>query len=158
LREEKWMQVVDGSLLTDVTETGIALLIDRFYVTVRRDPVLGPVFDAAISGEEWPEHMGTMRRFWSSVMLASGRYSGNPVSVHRAVPNLERPLFARWLALFEETAGELFVADVAGQFTAKAHRIAASLQMALFHRLGQPPEGLVLPPNTATALPEHGTR
>jgi len=61
-------------------------------------------------------------------------------------------MFAIWLALFEQTAGELFVPDVAAQFTAKAHRIAASLQLALFHRLGQPPEGLVLPTGSSTAV------
>jgi hemoglobin len=150
------MSEVDGPLLSEVTEQAIALLIDRFYAAVRQERVLGPVFEAAISAEEWPEHLATMRRFWSSVMLASGRYSGNPVSVHRAVPNLQRPMFANWLAVFEATAGELFVPDVAAQFTAKAQRIAVSLQLALFHRLGQPPEGLVLPPTTSTALRDRG--
>ncbi len=49
-------------------------------------------------------------------------------------------MFARWLALFEATAGELFVQDIAVQFTEKAQRIAFSLQMALFHRLARPAE------------------
>ena len=141
-----------GPRLSEVTEEAIALLIDRFYAAVRQEPGLGPVFEAAILPDEWPEHLATMRRFWSSVMLASGRYSGNPVAIHRTVANLQRPLFARWLAVFEQTVGELFVADVAVQFTAKAQRIATSLQMALFHRLGQPPEGL---PSRA-ALANHG--
>ena len=150
------MPKVDGPLLSEVTEKAIASLIDQFYAKVRRERVLGPVFEAAISPEEWPGHLATMRRFWSSVMLASGRYSGNPVSIHRAVPNLQRPMFARWLALFEATTEELFVPHVAAQFTAKANRIANSLQLALFHRLGQPPEGLVLPPTTSTALRDRG--
>jgi hemoglobin len=154
--EENPMPKDDGSLRSDVTEEGIALLIDRFYATVREEPVLGPVFESAISPDEWPEHLATMRRFWSSVMLASGRYSGNPVAVHRTVANLQRPMFARWLALFEEAAGKLFTPDIAGEFTAKAQRIAVSLQLALFHRLGQPPEGLVLPPKASTALSDHG--
>jgi hemoglobin len=126
-----------------VTEASIAQLIDRFYAAVRRDPVLGEVFEAAIPEDAWPEHLATMRRFWSSVMLASGRYSGNPVAVHRAVGGLERSLFARWLALFEATANELFVPESAVLFVDKASRIATSLQLALFHRLGAPPDGLV---------------
>jgi len=146
------MSKVDAPLRSSVTEEAIASFIDRFYAAVRQERVLAPIFEAAIPAEEWPRHLATMRRFWSSVMLASGRYSGNPVSVHRAVPNLQRPMFAIWLALFEQTAGELFVPDVAAQFTAKAHRIAASLQLALFHRLGQPPEGLVLPTGSSTAV------
>lgn len=144
----------DGSLLSDVTEEAIALMIDRFYAAVRQEPALGPVFEAAISPEGWPDHLATMRRFWSSVMLGSGLYSGDPVAVHRAVANLQRPMFARWLTRFEETAAELFVPDVAAQFKAKAHRIAVSLQLALFHRPGQPPEGLV--PRKSTALSDHG--
>jgi hemoglobin len=125
-----------------ITERTIAILIDRFYAAVRRDPILAPVFEAAIAEAEWPEHLETMRRFWSSVMLASGRYSGNPVAVHRAVRGLERPLFDRWLALFEATAGTLFTPTEAAEFTGKARRIATSLQLALFHRLGAPPDGL----------------
>jgi hemoglobin len=125
-----------------ITEDSITTLVDAFYARVRRHPALAPVFAAAIAEEEWPEHLGTMQRFWSSVMLASGRYSGNPVALHRAVAGIERPLFADWLALFTETAAELFDAGPALEFAAKAQRIATSLQLALFHRLGDPPEGL----------------
>jgi hemoglobin len=130
-----------------VTESAIADLIDRFYAAVRRDPLLAPVFTTAIAEDEWPEHLETMRRFWSSVMLTSGRYSGNPVAVHRAVQGLERPLFARWLTLFEATVQDLFAPEPAASFISKAHRIATSLQLALFHRLGAPPDGL--PPRAA---------
>ena len=134
------------TLLFDVvTEASIARLIDAFYARVRRDPVLGPIFEAAIEADEWPEHLATMRRFWSSVMLMSGRYSGNPVAVHRAVRGIERPMFDRWLGLFEETARALFTPEVAFRFVEKATRIAFSLRVALFHRLGEPPEGLPLP-------------
>jgi hemoglobin len=128
--------------LTGVTEDSIAMLIDRFYGAIRRDPVLGPVFENAIAENEWPKHLATMRRFWSSVMLTSGQYSGNPVAVHRAVQGLERPMFARWLALFEATAADLFAPDQAALFADKANRIATSLQLAIFHRLGGPPDGL----------------
>jgi hemoglobin len=129
-----------------ITEVTIAALIDAFYLRVRRHPALGPVFEAAIAEDEWPGHLETMRCFWSSVMLTSGRYSGDPVAVHRAVAGIERPLFAEWLALFIETAFELFEAGPASEFSAKAHRIATSLQLALFHRLGDPPDGLTRKP------------
>jgi hemoglobin len=128
--------------LAVIDEASIALLIDRFYAGVRADPVLAGVFETAIADEDWLEHIATMRRFWSSVMLASGRYSGNPVAVHRAVQGLERPMFAHWLALFEATATALFEPAPAALFIAKAHRIASSLRLALFHRLGAFPDGL----------------
>jgi len=64
--------------------------------------------------------------------------------VHRAVRGLERRMFTRWLALFEMTATELFAPEHAAIFIDKARRIASSLQLALFHRLGAPPDGLPL--------------
>src|SRR5215475_5054360 len=111
-------------LIGSVTDESISLLIESFYAKVRRDPVLGKVFDAAIASDEWPEHLATMQRFWSSVMLTSGRYSGNPVAVHRAVAGIERSLFVDWLALFTEIASELFEAGPATEFAARAQRIA----------------------------------
>jgi hemoglobin len=130
-----------------VTEAAISAFVDAFYAKVRADSALGPVFLAAIADEAWPEHLAKIRRFWSSVMLGSRRYSGDPVGVHRAVAGIERALFPRWLALFGETAGELFEPEAAAQLTGKAHRIAESLQLAIFHRLGGPPQGL--PPRPA---------
>lgn len=124
------------------TESAIGALVDRFYAKVRRDPALGPVFEEAIAEEDWPEHLATMRRFWSTVMLVSRQYSGDPVGVHRAVRGIDRLLFPRWLALFEATAAEVFTDEPASQLIERAHRIAASLQLAVFHRLGTPPEGL----------------
>ena len=44
--------------------------------------------------------------------------------------------FERWLALWRETAAELFAPDLAAQFAAKAGRIAESLKLALFYRPG----------------------
>ena len=42
-------------VVIDITEESIVQLIDRFYVAVRRDPVLGPVFENAIAEAEWPD-------------------------------------------------------------------------------------------------------
>ena len=44
-------------------------------------------------------------------------------------------MFQRWLELFREACAELFDPATARQFTDRADRIAASLQMGLFERL-----------------------
>ena len=62
-------------------EQQIKELVDSFYSRVRKDELLGPVFAEAI-GEGWDAHLVTMSDFWSSVLLASGRYKGNPMLVH----------------------------------------------------------------------------
>ena len=122
------------------SEDAIRQLVDRFYSKVRADPALGPVFERAIAGD-WGPHLATMHDFWSSVMLTSGRYKGNPVGVHLRVEGIEPPLFARWLALFNETCSELLDETVAAAFHAKASRIAESLKLALFYRPDRPWQG-----------------
>ena len=79
--------------------------------------------------------METMRDFWSSVMLTSGRYKGAPVSAHLRIKAIEPEMFDRWLRLFGETCVELFENEIAEAFRAKAARIAESLKLALFFRL-----------------------
>ena len=117
-----------------VTEESICRLVDGFYAKVRADHQLAPIFAKAIAHDEWEPHLAKMRDFWSSVMLTSGRYKGNPVAVHMAIAGMEPHLFSRWLELFGETCGELFEPDIADQFRAKAVRIADSLKLALYYR------------------------
>jgi hemoglobin len=117
----------------EVTEEAIACLIDTFYGRVRHDPRLGPIFDGHIA-DQWPRHLATMRAFWSSVMLGSRRYSGNPVMTHAGISELQPDDFRRWLAVFGATCDELCTPDVAAAFRDRAERIAQSLQFALFYR------------------------
>ena len=120
-----------------VTEDDIRQLVDGFYLKVRQDPELAPIFLRAIPGD-WQPHLNKMYAFWSSVMLTSGRYKGDPVAKHLAVEGIKFELFERWLALFDETCGELFEERLAAEFRAKAARIAESLKLALFYRPDRP--------------------
>jgi hemoglobin len=127
-----------------VSEENIRRLVDGFYAKVRRDPELAPIFLRAIPGD-WGPHLNKMYAFWSSVMLTSGRYKGNPVMKHLALPGIQPPLFERWLELFNQTSAELFEDAISAEFQAKAARIAESLQLALFYRPDRP-----WPPQPAT--------
>lgn len=71
------------------TEAAIVRLVDAFYGKMKGNPALGPIFDEAIGAEGWPMHLAKMYAFWSSVMLATGRYKGNPMAAHRAVQGSE---------------------------------------------------------------------
>src|SRR5262245_55133510 len=121
-------------MISDISEDAIRRLVDRFYAKVRADAQLAPVFGGAIADNDWEPHLAKMRDFWSSVMLTTGRYKGNPVAAHLAVNGMEPRLFTRWLELFGETCAELFDDDVASAFRGKAARIAESLKLALFYR------------------------
>lgn len=122
----------------EITEATIRDLVDRFYARVRADAVLGPVFAAAIPDPAWPAHLERMYAFWSSVMLTSGRYKGNPVAAHAGVAGIAPELFATWLDLFESTAADLFAPALADRFARSARRIAESLKLALFFRPDRP--------------------
>lgn len=101
------------------TQEAIRRLVDGFYGRARRDALLGPVFARAVgeSDEAWAAHLVRIADFWSSLVLRSGRYQGDPFSAHlRLLPGLEPAMFDRWLALFNETCGELFEPDVARLF------------------------------------------
>jgi hemoglobin len=113
----------------------------RFTPRFRLDPELAPIFAHAIPGD-WQPHLTKMYAFWSSVMLTTGRYKGNPVGKHLVIPGIQPHLFERWLALFDETCRELFEDSVSEEFRAKAVRIAESLKLALFYRPDRawPPE------------------
>jgi hemoglobin len=123
---------------TEINEATIVRLVDTFYRRVRRHEVLGPVFDAAIAADAWPAHLEKMYAFWSSVMLTSGRYKGNPVATHMRVDGITPPLFGTWLDLFEATALDLFEPALADAFITRARRIAESLKLALFFRPDRP--------------------
>lgn len=131
-----------------VTESQIVTLVDAFYAKVRRDEILAPIFEHAIAPDSWPVHLGKMYDFWSSVMLTTGRYKGNPLAVHMRVAGLEAGMFARWLALFRATAEELLPPELAASFRVKSERIAESLQLGLFYRPGA--GGLTIVPRSPT--------
>jgi len=120
-------------------DDGLARLVDAFYARIRADEELGPIFNDAIA--DWPEHLDKLAAFWSSVMLTSGRYKGQPLPAHiRHRDRINPALFDRWLALWKQTSDELMAPDDAVALQEKAGRIAQSLQLGMFFRLGPPGE------------------
>jgi hemoglobin len=118
---------VHFSFRGSVSEEQIATLVDTFYTRVRQDDVLGPVFERVI-GNEWGPHLEKMRAFWSSLVLASGRYKGNPMMAHLMIlPRIGTQHFQRWLHLWKQTATELLPQQVAMIFVRKAETMAERL-------------------------------
>ena len=139
MRREKSVTIVDDQVPSNpdqdgVSEDRLAILVEAFYAKVRKDSVLGPVFNAAIG--DWPEHLEKLNAFWSSVMLTSGRYKGNPMAAHlKHRQSIDPRMFSRWLALWRETARETLNDKGAAGVIAKAERIAQSLELGMFLRL-----------------------
>jgi hemoglobin len=119
----------DATLPQDLSEALVETLVHTFYGRVRADAVLGPIFEARLA-DRWDEHLSKLVDFWSSIALRTGRYAGRPHAAHHDL-GLEAAHFQRWLALFEETVGDLCAGPAAALFIDRAHRIADSLQIGL---------------------------
>lgn len=129
--QERREELRDQAAALGIDESYISTLVDTFYTRVRAHPLLGPVFDVAIS--DWGPHLETMKDFWSSVALGTGRYSGRPVPAHAKHRHIQQYHFNLWLALFEQTLRDTAATpEAAAFFLERANRIAQSLQFALF--------------------------
>lgn len=115
----------------DITEEKISRLVDEFYERGFADPRLGPIFMAHI-GVDRSAHMRTIKQFWSSVLLKTRSYSGQPVPVHQKLTEVQREDFAIWLDYWRATANEIFEPEAAALVIASAERIAESLKLAMF--------------------------
>ncbi|MBV8675416.1 MAG: group III truncated hemoglobin [Acidobacteriaceae bacterium] len=122
-----------NGLFSELSEESIAAPVDRFYGRVRQDELLGPVFNGII-GDKWPEHLAKLTDFWCSVLLAAGRYKGNPMMAHVAIPQMDQTHFDRWIELWRLTTQEVFVRQISDDLVRRAQfmgerLVAASTQL-----------------------------
>jgi hemoglobin len=78
----------------------IKIFVDDFYSEVRKDDLLGPVFESKLAGR-WDAHMEKMYDFWNTILFSNGSYKGSPYQKHEPLP-VVREHFARWMELFEK--------------------------------------------------------
>ncbi len=120
----------------------VAVMVHAFYDRVRRDAVLGPIFERHIA--DWDRHLARLVDFWSSVLRGTGRFTGAPMPRHVALPGLSAELFRRWLALFHEVASAQPNRAMGERAFLAAQRIAQSLWYGwqMSHRGDEMPEAL----------------
>lgn len=122
-----------GLIATPDAES-ITRLVHGFYAEVRRDPLLGPVFEAALHGR-WEPHLQRMVDFWSTVALGARSYRGNVLASHRPLQGVTPAHFSTWVRLWGEHTSRLFVPEVALSLQQAAHGVARNLFRALIGRL-----------------------
>lgn len=127
--------------VTDAHDVGIdeaflSQMVERFYKRVQTDAMLGPIFAQHIIN--WTHHLEHMKKFWRSIMLKTGEFSGNPMMKHVAISKIDNPEFSRWLKLFGETLDEMGGSQVArDRIYGRAEMIAESLLLGIhIHRDG----------------------
>mgnify|MGYP002737977224 CR=1 FL=1 len=58
----------------------VSLLVRTFYGKVRKDDLLGPIFNGII--KDWEEHLELLTDFWETQLLYKRKYYGNPMMAH----------------------------------------------------------------------------
>ncbi len=125
------------------TEEEIHQMVHSFYARIREDEVLGPIFNDHI--DDWPAHLVKLEDFWSSLLRRTGRFMGQPMPKHVALPHLTAEMFERWLALFADNLKDNPNQRMAAQANAMAGRIAQRLWLG--YQMGN------FPDRKATPLP-----
>lgn len=106
-------------------------MVDSFYADVRKDPLLGPIFDERIQ-DRWPKHLDIMYRFWQTVLLEEHTYQGSPFMKHATLP-VDAEHFGQWFKLFSATVDRHFSGPVAEEAKFRADRMALMFQVKLQH-------------------------
>jgi hemoglobin len=89
------------------------MLISTFYGQIRKDSLLGPVFNLLIKEASWPDHLIRMVDFWECNLFFRPTFKGNPLKIHQKVDEdyhfqTHEPHYKRWTELWCETVDRLF--------------------------------------------------
>lgn len=106
----------------------IQLLVDQFYGRVRKDDLIGPVFDNVIT--DWQPHLEKMYAFWNAALFGVPGFKGNPFAKHAPLP-IAQEHFGRWLELFAETIDAHFTGPMAAETKQRAGLMATMFMSKL---------------------------
>ena len=108
----------------------IKIFVDAFYLEVRKDQLIGPVFAAVIVNDNWTPHLERMYNFWNTVLFGAREYQGNPFSKHRPLP-IEKRHFDRWLELLNNTLDQHFSGAKVEEIKTRAEKMGLLFQSKL---------------------------
>jgi hemoglobin len=108
------------------TKQDIEKLVDTFYSKVQVDPLLAPVF----AHVNWSEHLPVMYSFWTSMLLGTQTYTGNPLQRHLHL-KIDHNHFQAWLSIWHQTIDELFSGPVAEETKMRGRSIAGIFQFKM---------------------------
>ena len=130
---ESPMQTANTERFERFDDESVPVLVHTFYDRIQRHPTLAPIFNSRI--EDWPEHLGRMVAFWTSILRQIPAYTmnqrGSPPELHRASSELQLAHFDDWLELWHRTTHELFIPARADELNQRALMIAHGLSRHL---------------------------
>ena len=114
-----------------INKEDVKLLVDKFYEKVNKHALLSTIFNK-VAQVNWEEHLPKMYAFWSSILLDTSEYRGQPFDKHaKHAAHITGDHFVEWLKLFHETIDEHFEGDKAKLAKTRADSIAAIFQYKL---------------------------
>ncbi len=113
----------------------VSFLVHTFYAKIRKDEILGPIFNGII--EDWDEHLEKLTDFWESNLFYVRKYYGNPMLAHVSVDQkiggtVESKHFGMWLNLWYETIDDYFVGELADLARSRARKMSTHLFLKVY--------------------------
>lgn len=119
---------------TGLSPAAIQDLVALFYVRVRGDALLGPVFEEII-GDAWDAHLDKVAAFWRYATRLDRTYNArNFTLAHTKHARIQASLLPRWLTIFRKSARDVCTKEAADHLIDIAERMAASLEISLARR------------------------
>lgn len=118
------------------TRDDISLLVHTFYDNIRKDELLGPIFNGQIPEDHWPAHLEKLTDFWQTNLFGVAMFKGNPTQAHintdkKMNHSITQNHFGHWLQLWFSTIDSLFEGTLAN----KAKNAARNMATAQFLRI-----------------------
>ena len=111
----------------------VELLINEFYDKVRKDDILGIIFNDVVK-MNWEHHIRVIVDFWDTVLLDADLYHNNAMTPHFAINKifpLQQQHFDRWIKLFFETLDEHFEGPITTLAKTRAKGVAGIMKIKM---------------------------
>ncbi|CAM3467065.1 group III truncated hemoglobin [Aequorivita lipolytica] len=114
----------------------VSLLVNTFYSKVRKDALLGPIFNGIIT--DWETHLKLLTDFWETNLFFKRKYFGNPLHAHIEVDKkvghtINELHFGTWINLWIETVDELFEGETAQIAINRARNMGTFIHLNIFN-------------------------
>lgn len=120
----------------------IEILVNSFYSKIRKDELLGPIFNRHIPKDMWKVHLDKLTDFWETNLFGVAKFKGSPTQKHINVDKnlnygIEQKHFGKWLELWFETIDELFIGKYADKAKNSARKMSTGQFLAIWQQRPQ---------------------
>lgn len=121
-----------------LTREDLFFIVNTFYKEVRKDEVLGPMFNTTIS--DWEQHLEKITDFWSNQIFDTRVYKGHPMQAHvefdkKMHYSITPTHFGTWLFYWINTINTYYEGANAELLKDRARKMQTVLYLKMFeHR------------------------